>query len=84
MLVGALAGGMGTFMAALLLAALLALAGDDFFGVAKLALAAHVPVIGIEALVTGFTVSFLFRVKPDMLIVNRFTDESRPIEEERA
>ncbi len=36
--------------------------GEDFFGVAKLALAAHVPVIVIEGMVSGFTIGFLARM----------------------
>ena len=64
---GALAGGGGTLLAATLLALLLATGGEDFFGVMKLALLAHLPVFVVEGLVSGFTVSFLFRVKPDLL-----------------
>jgi len=41
--------------------------GEDFLGVAKIALVAHVPVVIIEAAVSGFTVSFLYRVKPELL-----------------
>ncbi|PNU19126.1 cobalamin biosynthesis protein CbiM [Geothermobacter hydrogeniphilus] len=67
MLVGGLCGGLGTMLAALLLACLLTTGGEDFFGVAKLALAAHVPVIIIETIVTALTVSFLSRVKPELL-----------------
>lgn len=67
MLVGALAGGGGTLLAATILALLLASGGEDFFGVMKLALLAHLPVFVIEALVSAFTVSFLFRVKPELL-----------------
>ncbi len=66
-LVGGLAGGLGTLLAAVLLAVLLASGGEDFFGVARLALAAHLPVIVIEAAVTAVTVSFLARVKPELL-----------------
>lgn len=46
-------------------------AGEDFLGVAKIALAAHVPVFIIEAAVSAFTVSFIFRVKPELLNVRR-------------
>jgi len=66
-LVGALTGGGGTLLAALMLAALLATAGEDFWGVAKIAIAAHIPVVLIEAVVSAFTLSFIFRVKPEML-----------------
>jgi cobalt/nickel transport system permease protein len=65
--VGGLAGASGTFLAAVILAALLATGGEDFFGVAKIALLAHVPVIIVEGLVSAFTVGFLARVKPDLL-----------------
>ncbi|AOY57136.1 MULTISPECIES: cobalt transporter CbiM [Desulfococcus] len=66
-IVGGIAGALGTAMAALILALLLAAGGEDFFGVAKIALAAHVPVILIEGAVSAFTIGFLARVKPEML-----------------
>jgi cobalt/nickel transport system permease protein len=65
--VGGLAGALGTVLAALILAGLLVTGGEDFFGVAKIALLVHVPVIVIEGLVSGFTIAFLARVKPEML-----------------
>ena len=64
---GAVAGGLGTGLAAIILGFLLFLGGEDFLGVAKLALAAHIPVMIVEAAVAAFTVSFLFKVKPDLL-----------------
>ncbi len=69
---GAVCGGLGTAMAATMLACLLTTAGEDFWGVAKIALAAHVPVFIIEAGVSAFTISFLFRVKPELLDTGRF------------
>ena len=68
---GAICGGLGTLLAALILAALLALAGEDFFGVAKIALLAHIPVFFVEAGVSAFAVTFLFRVKPELLAGGR-------------
>ena len=68
---GALAGGLGTALAAVFLALLLVTAGENFFAVAKMALVAHVPVLIIEALVTAAMVDFLFRVKPEMLPMPR-------------
>ncbi|MFW5930657.1 MAG: cobalt transporter CbiM [Desulfosalsimonas sp.] len=64
---GAAAGASGTAMAAIILALLLATGGEDFFGVAKIALLAHVPVIIIEGTVSAFTIGFLYRVKPELL-----------------
>jgi len=66
-LVGALCGGCATICSALFLALLLATGGEDFFGVAKLALLAHIPVVLIETGVTAMVVSFLLKVKPELL-----------------
>ena len=64
---GGLAGAFGTVLAALILALLLMTGGEDFLGVAKIALLAHIPVIIIEGLVSAFTIGFLARVKPALL-----------------
>jgi cobalt/nickel transport system permease protein len=64
---GAICGGFGTALAATILAVLLALAGENFFGVAKIALLAHIPVFLVEAGVSAFIITFLYRVKPELL-----------------
>ena len=64
---GVVVGSSGTALAAVFLALLLFTGGEDFFAVAKLALAAHIPVIIIEGAITGFLVSFLYKVKPELL-----------------
>lgn len=66
-LVGAACGGGATIFSALILALLLASGGEDFFGVAKLALISHIPVVLIEAGVSAMVVSFLLKVKPEVL-----------------
>ncbi len=76
-LVGGIVGAGGTVLAALFLAVLLVTGGEDFLGVAKLALAAHVPVILIEGVVTALTVGFLARVKPELLM-HAFERRQRP------
>ena len=65
--IGGVVGATGTALAAIILAALLVTGGEDFFGVAKIALAAHVPVIIIEGVVSALTINFLARVKPALL-----------------
>jgi cobalt/nickel transport system permease protein len=50
-----------------LLAGFLFTSGENFLGVAKLALAAHIPVIIIETAISAFTISFIYRVKPELL-----------------
>ncbi len=67
MAAAAVAGGGCVILAVAILAALLYTGGEDFLGVAKIAALAHLPVIGIEGAVSAFTVSFLFKVKPDLL-----------------
>lgn len=66
----ALCGGLAIFMSGALMALFLALNGQNFLQVALLALAAHLPVAVIEAVITGAAVSFLSRVKPEMLLGN--------------
>lgn len=69
-LAGAVAGGLGVTLAALILSLLLATSGEDFWGVAKIALYAHIPVILIETVISAFSVSFLYKVKPDLLRIS--------------
>jgi cobalt/nickel transport system permease protein len=66
-IVGGSAGALGTLLAVILLAIFLATGGEDFYGVVKIALLAHVPVIIIESVVSAFTIGFLLRVKPALL-----------------
>ncbi|OGP57771.1 MAG: cobalamin biosynthesis protein CbiM [Deltaproteobacteria bacterium RBG_13_49_15] len=66
-IIGGLTGALGTALAAIILAMLLVTGGDDFLGVAKIALLAHVPVVVIEGVVSAFAVGFLARVKPALL-----------------
>jgi cobalt/nickel transport system permease protein len=67
MLAGAFVGALGTAMAGVILALFLMTSGEDFFGVAKIALAAHAPVMLVEAGATAFTISFLMKVKPELI-----------------
>jgi cobalt/nickel transport system permease protein len=45
----------------------LALSGGEFIPAAKLVLATHLPVMGVEAVVTGSVVTLLQKVMPDVL-----------------
>jgi len=64
---GALAGAGGVMFSGLVLAALLVTAGEAFVANAYYVLAAHVPIILIEATVVGITAGFLAKVKPEVL-----------------
>lgn len=63
----AFCGSLGTLLSAVGLALFLLSAGEHFRTVAQIALAAHLPVFLIEGVVSAGTVSFLARVKPEML-----------------
>jgi len=45
----------------------LALSGGEFVGAAKVLLAAHLPVMVVEGVITGFAYTFLAKVKPEAL-----------------
>jgi cobalt/nickel transport system permease protein len=62
-------GAAAVLMGSLLMAASLVFTGEAFMGVARLAVAAHVPVMVIEGVVAAFCVAFLKRVKPEVLEV---------------
>lgn len=66
-LVGAVAGGGAVLVSGFLVALALALSGDAFLGTAKLILAAHIPVMVLEAVITAATLGFLVKVRPAMV-----------------
>ncbi len=56
-------------LSAVLTACALALSGEAFVGAAKVLLAAHLPVMIVEGVITGFAYTFLAKVKPEALAV---------------
>jgi len=62
-----LAGGAGVVLTCLGVAAALALSGSALWVAAKLVLLAHLPVIVVEAVITGVVVGFVHRVRPSLL-----------------
>ncbi|MCC7203411.1 MAG: cobalt transporter CbiM [Nitrospirae bacterium] len=64
---GALAGATGVFVSGLILALALYTSGEAYWATAGYALAAHVPVMIIEAIVVGACVTFLKKTRPDIL-----------------
>ncbi len=64
---GAAAGALSVALSGMLLTASLALGGRGFLGVAGAILAAHVPVMVADGLVTGFSVLLLHKVRPAAL-----------------
>jgi len=64
---GALAGAIGTISSGIVLALALVTTGEAFKAIAVTVLAAHVPIMLIEAAVVGACAEFLQKVKPDIL-----------------
>ena len=64
---GAIAGANGVLAGVLILSMFLVATGEKFIGMAKFAALAHLPVIIIEAVISGLVVSFLYKVKPEIL-----------------
>lgn len=62
---GGIAGAASIALTAIMVSLSLALSGDAFVSAAKLALFSHIPIMVVEALVTGAAVFLLARVKPD-------------------
>ncbi|QJB55380.1 cobalt transporter CbiM [Pseudodesulfovibrio sp. zrk46] len=63
-------GFLAILVSALLTAGALALSGEAFVGVAKVIVAAHLPIMVVEGIITGFAYSFLAKVKPEALAVS--------------
>ncbi|MDO8723513.1 MAG: cobalt transporter CbiM, partial [Syntrophales bacterium] len=66
---GVAAGVTGVGVGALLVALTLVSTGESFLPVARLVLFAHLPVMVVEGIITAFCVTFLKRVKPEILEV---------------
>lgn len=64
---GALCGALALLASSVLIALCLVFTGRHFLEVAQLTVAAHVPVMIIEGMLSGFTVLFLRKVKPEIL-----------------
>lgn len=67
---GAAGGAVGVMGAGVMMSACLLLSGRGFLAAAGAVLVAHVPVMIVEAVVTGFAVSFVARVRPGLLVGN--------------
>lgn len=65
---GALAGAAAILGTTIMVAAMLFLSGDAFIPAAKLVVLAHIPVMVIEAILTGFAVMLARQVKPDLFL----------------
>jgi len=62
-----LTGSLSVLLAAFLTAVCLWLSGDHFLSIAQTLVLAHLPLAGVEGLITVAAVQFLRKVKPDML-----------------
>jgi len=64
---GVIAAAFSVFLGTILLSIFLITSGSKFIPVAKYAALAHLPIMIIEGIITGFVISFLMKVKPEIL-----------------
>jgi len=69
-LLGTVCGGLAVFLSVIFLAVSLITTGEEFMAIAKLTAIAHIPIVIIEAVVTGSVVTFLAKVKPELLPID--------------
>jgi len=70
-LFGGLAGGIAVLTAAMMLSAELLAIGEGFREISIMILAAHLPIVLVESLVTGAAAGFLVKTRPDMLMMKK-------------
>lgn len=72
---GAVGGAVSVLLASLFLALFLWITGEQFREVAVLAVTAQIPVMVIEAIITGFMAGFIVKVKPELLWTSNLTPD---------
>ena len=65
-ILGGIGGALSIALTTLFVALSLMLSGDEFLAVAHLVFVAHLPIMAIEGLLTGFAVLLASKVKPDL------------------
>ena len=70
-LFGAIAGGLAVIFSVIILAISLVTTGEEFLEIAGIMAFSHIPIVIIEAVVVGFVVAFLVKVKPELLPIDR-------------
>lgn len=66
-LAGFAGGFFSVFLSGILMSSALALSDSGFLSIAQMVIAAHLPVMIIEGFITMFTLSFLTKIKPEIL-----------------
>jgi cobalt/nickel transport system permease protein len=66
-LLGAFTGATGILLTALMVSFSIAISGDAFVPAAKVMLLTYIPLMIVEAAVTGAAISFVRRVSPELL-----------------
>jgi len=74
---GGIGGGGSVALTTVMVAGSLALSGQAFWAAAQITLVAHIPVILVEAFVTGSAVLLLRKVKPEFLQLSETWQEQR-------
>jgi len=66
--ISAFCGACALFLSGLLIGVSLVFTGEPFWRMAQLVVVAHLPVMVVEGLLTGFCTLFLLKVKPELLV----------------
>lgn len=66
-LLGALAGGLGVLLTGLMVVATIALSSPDYLPAARVMILVYLPLMVVEALVTGAVIGFIRRVAPELI-----------------
>ncbi len=64
---GAVSGALAVFLSGLMLGAVLWLSSEEFKGFAEFVFIAHIPLMIMEGIITGFVIQFLSRVQPSLV-----------------
>ncbi|WP_407355354.1 cobalt transporter CbiM [Methanolobus sp. WCC5] len=68
---GALGGALGIFLSGIFLALMLISTGEEFRAIAYAVVMAHIPVMVIEGIITGSVVTFILKVRPELLSLDK-------------
>jgi cobalt/nickel transport system permease protein len=68
-LLGAMAGGLGVMLTGLMVMLTVALSSPDYLPAAKVVMLVYLPLMAVEALVSGTVIGFIRRVAPEMLSI---------------
>jgi cobalt/nickel transport system permease protein len=68
---GIICGALGVMLSGIFLALMLITTGEQFTEIAYAVVVAHIPIMVIEGIITGSVVTFILKVRPELLLMDR-------------